>query len=194
MRNLRHVLSVGLAAGALAVVLTYVLGAHALLQTPQAEEGHNVFMSMFKPLIQVITGGHSSMSQMHGGGPQTQDQSMSQSPTQGLIGNNILGSPATLPAGGLAVIVVASAITLAIAAFIVSWKQSSLLVAGLMAASGIILMILPLATLANTAVIVFPGPILGVIFGLVIFGLGVAKGIRSAAPTAVAARRSRGAQ
>jgi hypothetical protein len=193
MRNLRHVLSVGLAAGALAVVLTYVLGAHALLQTPQAEEGHNVFMSMFKPLIQGITGGHSSMSQMHGG-PQIQDQTVSQSPTQGLIGNNILGSPATLPAGGLAVIVVASAIGLAAAAFIVSWKQRSLLVAGLLAASGIILMILPLATLASTAVIVFPGPILGVIFGLVIFGLGLAKGIRSAAPTAVAARRSRGAQ
>jgi hypothetical protein len=193
MRNLRHILSVGLAAGALAVVLTYVLGAQALLQTPQAEEGHNVFMSMFKPLIQAITGGHSSMSQMHGG-PQTQDQSMSQSPTQGLIGNNILGSPATLPAGGLAVIVVASAIGLAAAAFVVSWKQRSLLVAGLLAASGIILMILPLAALANTAVIVFPGPILGVIFALVIFGLGVAKGIRSATPTVIAARRSRGDQ
>jgi hypothetical protein len=30
------------------------------------------------------------------------------------------------------------------------------------------------------AVIVLPGPILGVIFGLVIFGFGVAKGIRMA--------------
>jgi hypothetical protein len=188
MRNLRHVLSVGLAAATLAVVLTYVLGAHALLQTPQAEEGHNLFMSMFKPLIQGITGGHSSQSQQMHGGPLTQDQSVSQSPTQGLIGNNILGSPATLPAGGLAVIVVASAIALAAAAFVVSWKQRSFLVAGLLAASGIILMMLPLAALANAAVIVFPGPILGVIFGLVILGLGVAKGITAARTAVVAAR------
>ena len=188
MRNLKYVLSVGLAAATLVVVLTYVLGAHALLQTPQAEGGHNMFMSMFKPLIQGITGGHPSQSQQMHGGSQTQDQSMSQSPTHGLIGNNILGSPATLPAGGLAVIVVASAIPLAAAAFVVSWKQRSFLVAGLLAASGIILMILPLAALANAAVIVFPGPILGVIFGLVILGLGVAKGITTAKTAVVAAR------
>jgi hypothetical protein len=124
---------------------------------------------------------------MHGG-PPTQGQSVLQSPTHGLIGNNILGSPATLPAGGLAVIVVASAIALSAAAFVVSWKQRSFLVAALLAASGIILMILPLAALANTAVIVFPGPILGVIFGLVIFGLGVAKGITTARTAVVAAR------
>ena len=38
------------------MVLIYVLGAQALLQTPQAEEGHNLFMSVFTPLIQGITG------------------------------------------------------------------------------------------------------------------------------------------
>jgi len=37
-------------------------------------------------------------------------------------------------------------------------------------------------------VIVFPGPILGVIFGLVIFGLGMAKGIRTARTVTVAPR------
>ncbi len=191
MRNLRYGLSIGLGAATLAVVLTYVLGAPALLQTPQAEEGHKLFMSMFTPLIQAITGDHRSMSQMHGG-PASEEESMMQGMSesqmqgmnQGLIGNNMLGSPATLPAGGLAVIVVTSAIALAAAAFIVSWKQRSFLVAGLLAASGIILMILPLANMN----FVIPGPIIGVIVGLVILGLGVVKGIRTARAVTVAPR------
>ncbi len=188
-RSLRYVLSIGLAAASLTVVLTYVLGAPALLQTPQAEEGHNLFMSIFMPLIQAITGGHRSMAQMHGGVPasDSQMQEMSESQmqggmNQGLIGNNILGSPKTLPAGGLAVNVVAGAITFAIAAFVISWKQRSYLVAGLLAASGVILMILPLANM-NFAI---PGPIIGVVVGLGILGLGVAKGIRTARAVMVA--------
>jgi hypothetical protein len=193
MRNVRHVLSIGLGAATLAVVLTYVLGAQALLQTPQAEEGHELFMSLFMPLIQAITGGHSSMAQMHGGPASVEEKStmqgMSQSQmqggmNQGLIGNNILGSPKTLPAGGLAVNVVAGAIAFSIAAFVISWKQRSYLVAGLLIASGIILMILPLANMN----FVIPGPIIGVIAGLMILGLGVAKGIRTAKPVTIAPR------
>ena len=102
--------------------------------------------------------------------------------TMGLIGNNILGSPATLPAGGLAVNIVAGAITFAIAAFVVSWKQRSYPISGLPAASGIILMILPLTNLN----FVVPGPIIGVIVGLMILGLGVVKGIRTARALTVA--------
>jgi hypothetical protein len=192
-RNLRYVLSIGLAAATLVLVLTYVLGAQALLQTPQAEQGHNLFMSIFKPLIQAIAGGHRSMAQIHGGGSvsEKQESSMQQMSesqmqgrgmNQGLIGNNILGSPATLPAGGLAVTVVASAIALAAAAFVVSWKQRSFLVAGLLAASGIILMILPLANMN----FVIPGPIIGVIAGLVILGFGVAKAVRTATTMTIA--------
>jgi hypothetical protein len=193
MRSVRHVLSIGLGGATFAVVLTYVLGAQALLQTPQAEEGHNLFMSIFMPLIQGITGGHRSMAQMHGGPASTEEgstmQGMSDSQmqggmNQGLIGNNILGSPKTLPAGGLAVNVVAGAIAFSIAAFVISWKQRSYLVAGLLTASGIILMILPLANMN----FVIPGPIIGVIVGLVILGLGVAKGIRTARAVIVASR------
>jgi hypothetical protein len=187
--NLRHILSVGLGAATLAVVLNYVLGATALLQTPQAEEGHSVFMSIFAPLRQAITGGHSSMAQMHGGPTssekstmQEMSESQMQGMNQGLIGNNVLGSPATLPAGGLAVVVVTSAITFAVAAFAISWNQRSFVLAGLLAASGIILMILPLANMN----FVIPGPIIGVIVGLVILGLGVAKGIRTARAVTVA--------
>jgi hypothetical protein len=186
MTNLRHVLSVGLAAATLAVVLTYLLGAPALLQTPQAEEGHNLFMSTImspiRSLIQGITGGHASMSQMHGG-PASEESTM-QGMNQGLIGNNMLGSPKTLPAGGLAAVVIMGVIPLAAAAFVISWKQRSFVVAGLLAASGIILMILPLANMN----FVIPGPIIGVIVGLVILGLGVAKGIRTARAVTVAPR------
>jgi hypothetical protein len=178
-RNLRHILSIGLAAATLAAVLTYVLGAQAFLQTPQAEEGHNLFMSTIMSLIQAITGGHSSMSQMHGG---PASESQMQGMNQGLIGNNMLGSPKTLQAGGLAAVVVMGAIILATAAFIVSWKQRSFVVAGLLAASGIILMILPLANMN----FVIPGPIIGVVIGLVILGLGVAKGIKTGRAVTVA--------
>ena len=195
MGKLRYILSIGLAAATLAVVLTYMLVAQAILQTPQAEEGHNLFMSIFKPLIQAIAGGHRSMAQMHGGdgsvSEEKQESSMQQMSesqmqgrgmNQGLIGNNILGSPATLPAGGLAVIVVTTAIALAAAAFVVSWKQRSFLVAGLLIASGIILMILPLANMN----FVIPGPIIGVIAGLVILGLGVAKTVRTVTTMTIA--------
>ncbi len=102
----------------------------------------------------------------------------------GLIGNNILGSPATLPAGGLAVNVVTGAITFAIAAFVISWKETSYLIAGLLTASSIILMILPLANMN----FVIPGPIIGVIVGLVILGLGVAKGVNTARTITVTPR------
>jgi hypothetical protein len=47
-------------------------------------------------------------------------------------------------------------------------------------------MILPLANMN----FVISGPIIGVVLGLAILGLGIAKSIRSARPTAVAARRS----
>ena len=91
-------------------------------------------------------------------------------------------------AGGIAVLGLAAGTALSVTsialpavAFAVSWKQRSYLVAGLLAATGVIYMIPALVALAsiNFAVIVFPGPILGVIFGLVIFGLGVAKGVRT---------------
>jgi hypothetical protein len=92
-------------------------------------------------------------------------------------------------AGGIAVLGLAAGTALNIAsivlsavAFVVSWKQRSYLVAGLLAVTGVIYMIPALVALAsiNFTVIVFPGPILGVIFGLAIIGMGVAKGIRTA--------------
>jgi hypothetical protein len=100
--------------------------------------------------------------------------------TLALVLTNVLGGPALLQSAGLAAAIVVSAIALSVAALVVSWKQRSFVVVGLLAASGIILMIPAIIATGYFAFIVFPGPILGVIFGLVIFGLGVAKGVRTA--------------
>jgi hypothetical protein len=69
-----------------------------------------------------------------------------------------------------------SAIGLAAGSFNVSRKQKSFVVAGLLAASGIMLMIPAIIATGNLGFI-FPGPLIGVIIGLGIFGLAVAKGV-----------------
>jgi hypothetical protein len=78
------------------------------------------------------------------------------------------------------------AIPLAVAALAVSWNQRSFLVAGLLGASGIIGMIPGLIATGYLSFIVFPGPINGVIYGLGIFGLGAASGIRTTRNTTAA--------
>jgi O-antigen/teichoic acid export membrane protein len=100
--------------------------------------------------------------------------------TLALVLTNVLGGPALLQSAGLAAAVVISAIALAAGAYALSSKHRSFPVAGLLALSGIILMIPAIIATGYFTVIVFPGPILGVIFGLVILGLGVAKGIGTA--------------
>jgi hypothetical protein len=92
-----------------------------------------------------------------------------------------------------------SAIVLSTGAFIISWKQRSVLVAGLLVASGVIFMIHPLSIfmmhfmkhtqMATGHSEAIPGgPILVVILGLGILGLGLAKGLTTSR-TAVAATR-----
>lgn len=99
--------------------------------------------------------------------------------TIALVLTLVVGGPAVMQGAGVAMAFVISAIALAVAAFIVSRNQRSFLVAGLLAASGAILMIPGVIATGYLSVIVFPGPILGVIFGLIIFGLGVVSGIRT---------------
>jgi hypothetical protein len=99
--------------------------------------------------------------------------------TIALVLTLVVGGPAVMQGAGVAMAFVISAIALAVAAFIVSRNQRSFLVAGLLAASGAILMVPGLIATGYLSVIVFPGPILGVIFGLIIFGLGVVSGIRT---------------
>lgn len=99
--------------------------------------------------------------------------------TIALVLTLVVGGPAVMQGAGVAMAFVISAIALAVAAFIVSRNQRSFLLAGLLAASGAILMVPGLIATGYLSVIVFPGPILGVIFGLIIFGLGVVSGIRT---------------
>jgi hypothetical protein len=80
---------------------------------------------------------------------------------------------------GLVPVLGIGAIPLAVAAFVLSWNHRSFVVAGLLVASGIIGMIPGLIATGYFAIIVFPGPIYGIIYGLGIFGLGAAKGIRT---------------
>src|SRR5215208_975227 len=70
-----------------------------------------------------------------------------------------------------------AAIVLATLAFVVSWKHRSFLVAGLLAASGVTGIIGGVINTQYFAVIVFPGPILG-----------VAKGMGTAKATLIATR------
>jgi hypothetical protein len=69
------------------------------------------------------------------------------------------------------------AIVLATSAFLISWKQRSYLVAGLLTASGVTGIIAGMINTEYFAVIMFLGPILGVVIGVVTIGLGVAKGM-----------------
>lgn len=185
MTNSRQIVSTGLAAATLAIVLTYALGAQAILQSPYAEPSHNLYMSMFTPLIQATTGGHESMARMHGG--PASEPAMQEMPesemrgTMGILANNMLGDPQGMAAAGLGAVVLQGAAVLTVASFVVSWKQKSLIVGGSLAASGAILVALPLANM-NFAV---PGPIIGVVVGLGILGLGMVKGIRTAMVTKV---------
>jgi hypothetical protein len=71
------------------------------------------------------------------------------------------------------------AIVMAAGAFAVSWKQKSFLVAGLLAAGGLVGLVYGLAA-TDFASVTFRGPVFGVIIGLPILGLGVAKGIEAA--------------
>ena len=139
MRNLKHALSVGLAAATLAVVLPFLQG-----------------------VVLLVWPGFASWVTQIGLAP-------------------VLGA-------WFGPVVPIVAVALATGAFVVSWKDRSFLVAGLLAASGTIFMVTSMIATDFFAVTVVPGPILGVIFGLGIFGLGVAKGIRTARTTVVAAR------
>ena len=140
MTNQRNVLSIGLAAASLALVLPFFAGG-ALLLIPE-----------LAPLVVQA----------------------------GLV-------PGSGPAW-FGPVTAISAVGLAAAAFAVSWKQRSFAVAGLLAASGAMFMIPALIATGYLTFIVFPGPIIGVILGLAIFSLGVAKGVRTVRAETVIAR------
>ena len=68
-----------------------------------------------------------------------------------------------------------AAIALSIVAFVACVKLRSVLVAGILTLSGIIMMVAPVEAIAAAGAVVIPGPILGVISYSIILVLGVAK-------------------
>jgi hypothetical protein len=66
-------------------------------------------------------------------------------------------------------------VAMATAAFGLSGKQESFLVAGLLAASGVVGVVYGLVQTKFLAAATFPGPVFAVIIGLPVLGLGVAK-------------------
>jgi hypothetical protein len=78
------------------------------------------------------------------------------------------------PWPGIAVVVMATA------AFVLSEKQGSFFVAGLLAVSGAVGLAYGLVATEFLATAAFPGPVFGVIIGLLVLGLGLAKGVATA--------------
>ena len=66
-----------------------------------------------------------------------------------------------------------------VAAFVVSWRQRSYIIAGLLAAAGILYTFHLAPFLGDHSYLAIIGPLTGLIFGHVILALGVAKGIGS---------------
>ena len=69
---------------------------------------------------------------------------------------------------------------MAAAAFVLSGKRGSFLVAGLLAASGAVGLVSGLVATEFLAAVTFPGPVFGVIIGLPVLAPGVAKGVEAA--------------
>jgi hypothetical protein len=72
-----------------------------------------------------------------------------------------------------------STISFSTAAFFISLRKRSLLVSALLVASGIVITAHGVIETRNLTIVYVPGPILGVIFGLWVLALGVAKGIKT---------------
>ncbi len=72
-----------------------------------------------------------------------------------------------------------STISFSTAAFFISLRQRSLVISALLVASGIVITIHGVIETRNLTVIYLPGPILGVIFGLWVLALGIAKSMKS---------------
>lgn len=79
---------------------------------------------------------------------------------------------------GLAPLSAVGVIAASIVAFVLSWKQRSFLVAGLLVAGGIVAVIGGVIATEYFALLMIPGPIIRVFIGLVILGLGIATFVR----------------
>ena len=82
-------------------------------------------------------------------------------------------------------------VLLAAAAFGVSWGQKSVLISALLLISGTLVTVNAIIATRNFSILVFPGPIIGVILGLVLLALGIAKSLSTATKIRTEATTSR---
>ena len=85
-----------------------------------------------------------------------------------------------LPPTPVRLLFAVTGVLLAAAAFGVSWGQKSVLISALLLISGTLVTVNAIIATRNFSILVFPGPIIGVILGLVLLALGIAKSLSTA--------------
>ena len=85
-----------------------------------------------------------------------------------------------LPPTPLRLLFAVTGVLLAAAAFGVSWGQKSVLISALLLISGTLVTVNAIIATRNFSILVFPGPIIGVILGLVLLALGIANSLSTA--------------
>ena len=85
-----------------------------------------------------------------------------------------------LPPTPVRLLFAVTGVLLAAAAFGVSWGQKSVLISALLLISGTLVTVNAIIATRSFSILVFPGPIIGVILGLVLLALGIAKSLSTA--------------
>jgi hypothetical protein len=96
-----------------------------------------------------------------------------------------------LPPTPVRLLFAVTGVLLAAAAFGVSWGQKSVLISALLLISGTLVTVNAIIATRNVSILVFPGPIIGVILGLVLLALGIAKSLSTATKIRTEATTSR---
>jgi hypothetical protein len=96
-----------------------------------------------------------------------------------------------LPPTPVRLLFAVTGVLLASAAFGVSWGQKSVLISALLLISGTLVTVNAIIATRNVSILVFPGPIIGVILGLVLLALGIAKSLSTATKIRTEATTSR---
>jgi len=96
-----------------------------------------------------------------------------------------------LPPTPLRLLFAVTGVLLAAAAFGVSWGQKSVLISALLLISGTLVTMNAIIAARSFSILVFPGPIIGVILGLVLVALGIAKSMITAMKIRTEATTSR---
>jgi hypothetical protein len=103
----------------------------------------------------------------------------------------LINTFAGLPPTPVRLLFAVTGVLLAAAAFGVSWGQKSVLISALLLISGTLVTVNAIIATRNFSILVFPGPIIGVILGLILLALGIAKSLSTATKIRTEATTSR---